>query len=49
MVTSTNNPKKQTFIHVNDIKYHTNDAIQLDNGSIFLPITKMDMKNNEKR
>ena len=48
MVTSTHNPQRKTYVHVNDIKYRTADAIEIGNGSIFLPITAMDLKNCEK-
>ncbi|CAF1360879.1 unnamed protein product [Adineta steineri] len=48
MVTSTNNLKNKTFVHVNGIKYRTGDAIELENGSIFLPLTKSDIQTGEK-
>ncbi|CAF1188085.1 unnamed protein product, partial [Adineta ricciae] len=48
MVTSTNNLNNQTFVHVNSIKYHTNDAIDLDYGSVFVPLTKSDIISREK-
>jgi len=48
MVTSTKNPSNKTFVHVNGIKYRTNDAIEMGNGSIFIPITKSDMQKSEK-
>ncbi|CAF1138275.1 unnamed protein product, partial [Adineta ricciae] len=48
MVTSTNNPDNQTFVHVNSIKYHTDDAIDLDYGSVFVPLTKSDINSCEK-
>jgi hypothetical protein len=44
MVTSTDNPRNKTFVHVNGIKYCTDDAIDLGNGSIFLPLTKLDIQ-----
>ncbi|UJR25787.1 hypothetical protein I4U23_007137 [Adineta vaga] len=48
MVTSTNNPSHKTFVHVNDIKYRTADAIELDHGSIFVPLTQSDIEMCEK-
>ncbi len=48
MVTSRCNPKGNEFVHVNGIKYRTNDAIELGNGSIFIPITKLDIQKSEK-
>jgi len=48
MVTSANNPKNKTFVHVNGIKYRTNDAIDIGHGSIFLPLSKSDIQNCEK-
>lgn len=49
MVTSTNNPKRQRFIHVNGIKYRTDDAIELDYRRIFIPITREEMNHCEKK
>jgi hypothetical protein len=49
MVTSPLNPEKTTFVHVNDIKYRTDDVIEMGYGSIFLPITKSDIQKCEKR
>jgi hypothetical protein len=49
MVTSNNNPKHQTFVHVNGTKYRTSDAIELDHGGIFLPITEVERKKREKK
>ena len=49
MVTSTNNPKRQTFIHVNGIKYRSKDAIELGNGSLFLPISREEIIVSEKK
>ena len=49
MVTSMDNPKHQVFVHVNGIKYCTNDAVDLSNGSIFLPLTDSDISQREKR
>ncbi|CAF1060965.1 unnamed protein product [Rotaria sordida] len=49
MVTSTKNPKNKTFVHVNGIKYRTEDAIEIDYGSIFLPLTKSDIIKCEKK
>jgi hypothetical protein len=48
MVTSTSNPKNKTFLHVNGIKYRTKDAIELGDGSIFLPLTQSDILKSEK-
>lgn len=48
MVTSTCNPKGNEFVHVNGIKYRTVDAIEMGNGSIFIPITKSDIQKSEK-
>jgi hypothetical protein len=42
MVTTTDNPKNKTFVHVNGIKYRTDDAIDIEYGSIFLPLTKLE-------
>lgn len=44
-----NNPERERFLHVNGIKYYTEDAIALDNGSIFIPISKEEIKNCEKK
>ena len=49
MVTSENNPRRQTFVHVNDVKYNTKDAIELDRGGIFIPISEIEKKNCEKK
>ncbi len=49
MVTSEKNLKRQTFIHVNDAKYNTKDAIELDHGSTFVPINEIEKKNREKK
>lgn len=49
MVTSANNPEQQTFVHVNEIKYHTDDAIPVSNGSVFIPITSIDIKKTTKK
>lgn len=48
MITSTNNPQQKTFVHVNEIKYHTDDAIPICNGSVFIPFTNTDIKNAKK-
>ncbi|CAM4745562.1 unnamed protein product [Rotaria magnacalcarata] len=48
MLTTTKNPKNQTFIHVNRLKYRTGDAIELDNGSVFVPLAKSDILKGEK-
>lgn len=49
MVTSTNNPQHQTFVHPNSIAYRTEDAMNLPHGSIFIPLTKLDLQNGEKK
>ncbi|CAF4610970.1 unnamed protein product [Rotaria sp. Silwood1] len=49
MVTSTKNPRNKTFVHVNGIKYRTEDAIEIGCGSIFLPLTKSDILKCEKK
>lgn len=49
MVTSTQNPKQQTFIHVNGIIYRSNDVIELGNGSIFIPISREEIVRGEKK
>lgn len=48
MVTSTFNEKNKTFIHVNGIKYRTDEVTEFDDGSIFIPITKSDILYGEK-
>lgn len=48
MVTSSKNPNKKTYVHVNEIKYHTDDTIPIGNGSIFIPISDFDIKNAKK-
>jgi hypothetical protein len=49
MVTSMDNPKRQVFVHVNGIKYCANDAVDLSNGSIFLPLFQSDILQREKK
>ena len=48
MVTSTMNPKQKTYVHVNDIKYHSDAAVDIGCGSIFVPLTKSDIEKCEK-
>jgi hypothetical protein len=48
MVTSTDNPNNKTFVHVNGIKYRTDDAIEIGHGSIFLPLNESDIRSCEK-
>ncbi|CAF3988126.1 unnamed protein product [Rotaria sordida] len=38
IVTSTNNPKGQTFVHANDITYRDSDAIKIAYGCVFVPL-----------
>jgi hypothetical protein len=49
MITSMDNPKQQVFVHVNGIKCWTNDAVDLSNGSIFLPLIQSDISQREKK
>lgn len=48
MVTTKENPQRKTFVHVNNIKYDTNDAIEINHGSIFIPLTELDISKCEK-
>lgn len=48
MVTSTANVKQQTYVHVNKLKYRTDDIIDFDDGSIFIPLSKADILKCEK-
>ncbi|CAF4318825.1 unnamed protein product, partial [Adineta steineri] len=38
IVTSTNNPMNQQFVHENDIFYHEADAIKIGHGCVFIPL-----------
>ncbi|CAF3693452.1 unnamed protein product [Rotaria sp. Silwood1] len=42
IVTSTNNPNGQTFVHVNDIIYHDLNAIKIAYGCVFVPLRPSD-------
>ncbi|CAF3745604.1 unnamed protein product [Rotaria sordida] len=48
IVTSTDNPNNQTFVHANDIIYREADMIKIAYGCIFIPLRQSDINNGEK-
>ncbi len=49
IVTTTNNPANETFVHANDIIYRTEDAEKIGYGCIFVPLKPADIENLEKK
>ncbi len=49
IVTDTNNPQNQTFVHANDIIYRVDDCIKLAHGCVFVPLDKLEIHNGEKK
>ncbi|CAF2464855.1 unnamed protein product [Rotaria sp. Silwood2] len=48
IVTSTDNPNSQTFVHANDIVYREPDAIKIAYGCVFVPLRQSDINNGVK-
>ncbi|CAF1147068.1 unnamed protein product [Rotaria sordida] len=44
IVTSTNNPKGQTFVHANDIIYRDSHAIKIAYGCVFVPLRRYNVE-----
>jgi hypothetical protein len=49
IVTNTNNPQNQTFVHANDIIYRVVDAQKIAYGCVFVPLENFDIQNDEKK
>lgn len=49
IVTDTNNPHHQTFVHANDISYRVNGAETVGYGCVFVPLDDVDIKTCEKK
>lgn len=49
IVTDTNNPYNQTFVHANDIAYRVDDAVKIGYGCVFSPLDEPEIKNREKK
>ncbi len=49
IVTNTNNPQNQTFVHANDIIYRVVDAQKIAYGCVFVPLENFEIQNDEKK
>ncbi|CAF3862278.1 unnamed protein product, partial [Rotaria sp. Silwood1] len=49
MITTTNNPKQEHFIHTNTLEYHDDGVYQNNHASVRIPLTERDILKGEKK